>query len=146
MGGPDDPVPLTDGRFLRFGIFLYLEHTQDGPRVKVSSSSFQYQMDREGDHWIFRYDYLRDAPDVHPSTHLHIRGSLTESCLPSDCTLERVHFPTNRIALEAVIRMLVEQFEVPSNQSAEIWRPLLAETEQAFLAIAHRSISGPGAQ
>lgn len=142
--GPDDPLPLNDGRFLRLTMTLYLEGTDDGPRVKVRSSSFQYQADRNGDRWICRYDYIRQPPEPHPSTHLHINGSLAEpSCLPAGRSLESVHFPTDRVAIEAVIRLLIEQFDVSSNVASEIWRPLLAESEAAFKQIAHRSISGP---
>lgn len=141
--GPDDPLPLTDGRYLRTTIKLFFEETPQGRRAKVRWSSFQYQLDREGDRWIFRYDYLREPPDPHPAMHLQVRGALAEQCLPNGMPLERVHFPTQRISLEAVIRLLIEQFGVPTNQPAEIWRPMLTESEAAFLEIAHRTLSGP---
>ena len=59
--------------------------------------------------------------------------------------LDRSPFPnpTQRISLEAVIRLLIEQFGVPANQPPDIWRPMLTESEAAFLEIAHRSLSGP---
>lgn len=143
MGGPTDPLPLTDGRFLRLTMRLFLTATKDGPRVKIESSSFQYQMDTANDHWTFRYDYVRSAPDQHPSAHVHIRGSLVEPCLAAKQALEDVHFPTQRVSLESVIRLLIEQFNVPANSPSEIWRPLLAESEAMFLEIAHKSLSGP---
>lgn len=141
--GPTDPVQLNDGRFLRISMTLFWTSTPDGDRVKVASSNFQYQMDEVGDRWIFRYDYNREAPDQHPSTHLHIRGSLHENCLGADQLLERVHFPTNRVSLEAAIRLLIEQFNVLPNTPADIWRHLLAESEALFMQIAHKSLSGP---
>lgn len=122
---------------------LYLEQTAHGPRVKVKISSFQYQADRNGDHWIFRYDYLRQPSEPQPSAHLHVRGSLLEPCLSSGSALEDIHFPTQRVSIEAVIRLLIEQFGVHPNKSVEIWRPVLAESEAAFLEIAHQSLSGP---
>ena len=97
----------------------------------------------EGDRWIFRYDYNRESPDQHPTAHLHVRGSLSENCLAADLALERIHFSTNRISIEAVIRLLIEQFNMTSNSPPEIWRPLLAESEALFLQIAHKSLSGP---
>jgi hypothetical protein len=141
--GPEDPLPLNDGRFLRLPMTLYFERMPDGPRVKVRGSSFQYQADKNGDRWIFRYDYVRQPPDPHPSTHLHINGSLYEPCLSHGISLKDIHFPTDRIALEAVIRLLIEQFDVPTNFDEHIWRPLLAESEALFKEIAHRSLSGP---
>lgn len=141
--GPDAPLLLTDGRYLRLNVNLYLEQTSSGSRVKVKNSSFQYQNDHNGDKWIFRYDYFRQPPEPHPSAHLHVRGALEESCLPDKVSLEDIHFPTQRVPLEAVIRLLIEQFNVPSNESPETWRSVLAESEALFLDIAHRPLSGP---
>jgi hypothetical protein len=122
---------------------LYLEQTPKGPRVKVSNSNLQYQLDIQGDAWVFRYDYIRESPDKHPSNHLHIRGQLTEECLGNKQALEHVHFPTDRVSFESVIRLLIEQFRVPANSPPEIWRPMLAESEALFMQIAHKSLSGP---
>jgi len=141
--GPTDPLPLTDGRFLRLTMRLFLTTTTDGPRVKVESSSFQYQMDKEGDRWIFRYDYVRSAPDQHPSAHVHVRGDLTEPCLAAKQGLEDVHFPTQRVSLESVLHLLIEQFKAPAHHPSEIWRPLLAQSEALFLEIAHKPLSAP---
>lgn len=136
----EDRVPLTDGRFLRVLIQLFLENG----KLKVEKSLFQYQIDEDAERWIFRYDYLRNPEDPHPASHLQIRATLTETSVePVRGTFERVHFPTGRIALEAVIRLLVEQFSVPSHEPPEVWRPVLAETEAAFLRIARRPLSGP---
>ena len=143
--GPIDPLPLTNGRFLRLTMVLYLEATEEGSRLKVEEASYQYQFDRYGDQWIFRYDYLRNPPPPYPASHLQIRGRLVEDCLPSDMPLERVHFPAGRLSLEAVIRLLVDQFGVRSRERPDVWRPVLAETERSFLAIAHRALSGPEA-
>jgi hypothetical protein len=142
MGGPTDPVPLTDGRYLRVSVSMGLVDTPDGPRLKVFKSGYQYQVDQTGEEWICRYDYLREPGDnPHPSAHLQISGNSTEgSPVPY---LHKVHFPTGRIALEAVARLLAEQFNVPCNQPADIWRPALAESERAFEEIAHRPLSGP---
>jgi hypothetical protein len=144
--GPLDPLPLNDGRFLRLSMSLYL--ASDDPRgrlLKVSKSSSQYQADRVGEQWIVRYDYLRE-PGVggHPQAHIQIRGSLIETdVLRPSRPLERVHFPTGRLSMEGVIRLLADQFGVPCNEPPEVWRPVLAEAEQTFLAIAHLPLSGP---
>jgi hypothetical protein len=76
-GGPTDPLPLNDGRFLRVSVSLYLTERN---RLAVSTSSYQYQVDRDGDRWIFRYDYLREpGPQPHPSAHFQVRSTLSES-------------------------------------------------------------------
>lgn len=138
--GPIDPLPLTNGLFLRVSMTLYREGTDQGPRVKVRSSSYQYQLDREGEQPIFRYDYFRFPRKQYPASHLQIYGTLAYA---QQVDLDRVHFPTHRVSLEAVIRSLIEEFGVQSRTQPEFWRPLLAESEATFLGIHHRSLSGP---
>jgi hypothetical protein len=71
-----------------------------------------------------------------------VRADLREpEVLGPGSPLERVHFPTRRISLEAVIRLLVGHFGVPSNEAA-IWRPVLAHSEEELLDTAYRSFSG----
>ncbi len=120
-GGPDDPLPLRDGRYLRLAVRLYLAPPAEQGWLKVFSASYQYQMDREGDRWVFRYDYLRTPPHPHPAAHLQINGSLTEECLPPDRPLSRVHFQTARVSLEAVIRLLADQFQTPCGSEPDVW-------------------------
>jgi len=140
-----DVVLLKDGRFLRLFLVLFRAPYQGGHRMKVEQASYQYQVDEAGLRWVFRYDYRRNPSDQHPATHLQVRGRLHESVPPFKGMLERTHFPTGRVSIEAVIRLLIEQFSVESATAPEIWRPVLAESERAFEEIAHRPLSGPGA-
>jgi hypothetical protein len=146
LGGPTDPLPLNDGRYLRTSVSLYLDDDDErGPLLKVAKSSYQYQADHGGKHWVFRYDYLREpGPDPNPQTHLQVNGTLAApGVLAADHPLGRVHFPTDRVSLEGVIRLLADQFNVPCNTESATWRPVLAESERAFQQIAHRPLSGP---
>ena len=79
-----------------------------------------------------------ELTEPYPACHLQLRGTLIETG-----DVERVHFPTHRVSLEAVVRLLIEEFNVPTRTPAEFWRPLLAESEAIFLDIAHQSLSGP---
>ena len=97
---------------------------------------------------MFRYEYERDrsTADQHPPAHLHVRG------VPEDDVgdalarpLNRVHFPTGRVSVPAIIRLLVEQFGVSCNEDAAVWRPVLSDVEEAFQSIAHQPLSGPEA-
>lgn len=134
-----------------------LHNTNDGLRLKTSTSKYQYQRDNdpETEHWVFRYEYIR-TPErgyTHPTAHLHIKGDLSESgALPNKTPLERVHFVTHRvsieavirISIEAVIRILIEEFHVPTALSDKAyWRAALAASEKEFLDRAHRAESGP---
>jgi hypothetical protein len=142
-GREDSVVRLTDGRFLRLAYSLFIDH-DDEDKLKVLKSVLQYQCDAEGERWIVRYDYLRHPAEPHPGAHVQIRGTFIEhDVTPLRGTLERVHFPTARISIEAVIRLLVEQFGVPQRTDVTLWRAVLAASEEEFLRIAHRDISGP---
>lgn len=145
LGGwvPLEPLKLNDDRYLFLFMTLFLEKTDRGPRVKVAGSKFQYQLDNVGDAWIFRYDYARESPNQYPSNHLHIRGTLTEQCLAGKQLLEQIHFSTDRVSFESVIRLLIEEFGVVPNSPQDIWRQMLAESERLFKEIAHKSLSGP---
>jgi hypothetical protein len=142
-----DALPLRDKRFLRFTMTLILAETKDGTRLKVEDASYQYQNDKHGEQWIFRYDYQRAPENQHPPSHLHVRGAFVENgCLPGKKLLEDVHFPMLRTSFESVIRLLHEQFGVECNTHRSFWRPLLALSERLFLDIAHKPLSGPDSQ
>jgi hypothetical protein len=138
--GPTSPVRLRNGRWLRVAVDLFLAPHDGGTRLKVRKSSYQYQDDEHGQREVFRYDYLREPGEgPHPTAHLNLHGTLdVPEVLPAGGTLARVHFPTDRVSLEAVIRLLAQDFAVPCAQPPEIWRPLLATSEAAFRQIAHR--------
>lgn len=117
---------------------LYLDR-EANDRLKVQRSSFQYQADRDGDRPIFRYDYLRVPGSTQPPSHLNRYGSLAVDALPATGPLSRIHFPTSRVSMEAGIRLLADDFAVPTATAATDWRPLLAASETTFRQIAHRS-------
>ncbi|MGD0074476.1 MAG: hypothetical protein ABSD31_09055 [Candidatus Binataceae bacterium] len=56
QSGQMAPVQLRDGRFLDVRMGLTIHGTQDGWRLKVMNSVFQYQVTATGDDWIFRYE------------------------------------------------------------------------------------------
>lgn len=147
LGGgrdPREPLQLKNDRFLRLAMTMYLDPQTTDRWLKVRLATFQYQLDVAGDQWVFRYDYLRDPLNRYPPAHLQLRGELwAEAALPVGMSLQEVHFPTGRVTIEAVIRLLVETFAVPCDDWAEVWRPALAESEQMFLRAAHHPLSGP---
>lgn len=145
LGGrtPGDPLRLNDGRYLRLSAKLYLDQSTHPNFLKVEETSYQYQVDQDGDRWIFRYDYLRNPPGAVPAAHFQINGELAEAAAIAATPLKRLHFPTGRVSLEAVIRLLAEQFQVRCNQPSAIWRPVLTESERDFLKVAHLPLSGP---
>lgn len=135
---PRTPIPLNNGHYLRLTVSLFFEEE----RLRVKKSSYQYQLDPERTpRWIFRYDYARAPVLAYPPSHLQVNGILQESSLIS-LACPDIHFPVNRISLEAVIRLLVEQFKIKCNEP-KYWRKVLAESERLFYDIAFRPLSGP---
>jgi hypothetical protein len=136
-------------------IGLFIADTPDGRRVKVSDSAYQYQLDADPDSkaWVFRYDYIRDPstryktsePYPYPQAHLQVNGNLAVKATLPKGSLAHVHFPTRRMPLEGIIRLLAEreQFGVPCAESPDVWRPLLTAAEAEFLSIAHDAPLGP---
>ena len=149
LSGGHDPVGepvvrLTNGRFLRLVVSLFLVPGGADPFLRTSLSLYQYQFDEAGDDWVFRYEYKRepDPGDSRPIGHLHVRGHLsTDGALARKQTLDRVHFPCGRPTIESVIRLLIDDFGVPSDAPEDTWRPLLAQTEREFLKVAHRAVT-----
>jgi hypothetical protein len=130
-------------------IHLFLGATDKAPglaALKVAKESFQYQLDDSSDSWVFRYEYERerDTEDQHPPAHLHVRGSpAPEVATALTQPLPKVHFPTGRVSIPAIIRLLAEQFNVSCNRDPGVWRPVLAKVEADFQGIAHQTLSGP---
>jgi hypothetical protein len=141
------PLRLRNDRYLWvvFNLVLDQSDRKDGKRLlRVVKSAASYLADRDRKQPIFRYEYLRKPENKYAGSHFHIRGRLdVDGVLAKDKPLEKVHFPTSRVSLEAVIRLLAEDFAVPTREKPEVWRPVLAWTEETFLEIAHRDISGP---
>jgi hypothetical protein len=145
MGAFLRPLPLLNKRYLAFQISLAKMPHKDGGEVwKVLQARYQYQADDEegmNDTWLFRYDNLREpGADIHhPSAHLNLNANPAIDNLvpPHPQHLSDIHFPTRRVSFEAVIRLLIEEFDVPSLALREEWEPMLAESEKMFFQIAH---------
>jgi hypothetical protein len=134
---------LNGGGYLRFTMGLYLKPDGADKYLRSSISSYQYQLDKAGDDWVFRYEYERDrhASDRRPMGHLHVCGDLHADCLDQKDTLDRVHFACGRPTIEGLITVLADEFHIDTNSADEVWRPALRETEAAFLSHAHPALS-----
>lgn len=143
------PVPLGRGQVLRR---LHLEVTQHYRIVKVDESSdprgpfhvrtagYYYSIsDHRGSeilvyHW--HPEAIRGARD---EPHLHIKVKVSSRNDPSlDDLFSDLHLPTERITIETVVRLLIEQFKVQPIKAD--WEDILSESEAAHRA--YRSLPG----
>jgi hypothetical protein len=131
------PIPLANGEFLRLAMTLYTDE-KDHQFLKVLKSNCQYQRDEAGDKWIFRYDFSREPGNKYAASHIQVRGQLTEAVQLRKQTLENVHFPTRRISIESILRLLIDDFNIKPNQDDGIWRAALAASEGEFYRVAHQ--------
>jgi hypothetical protein len=121
---------------LRLAISTFIDR-EHNDWLKTRESNYQYQADLDGKDWIFRYDYARDPKNKYPHAHLQIRGALSHvDALPSEKKLERVHFPTSRIAIESVLQILIDDFGLEPNDPD--WRQQIGITREPFLMAAHQ--------
>lgn len=141
------PLPLTDGRFLRVTCTLFMKDSSHGLAMTVQESSFQYQQDDAvpSDQWLVRYDYSYEpGKPPYSQSHVQVNAKLRGHGLPRDGDLQGVHFPTRRMLIEGVIRLLIEDFQVPVHKDhRDIWRSLLAESEKELAGIMRQPPLGP---
>lgn len=140
MGRPGECLRLRNGWYLRLLLTFRVEPSVSAGganKLKTISSSIQYQQfTTEQESWVFRYEYLRHANNHYAPGHLHVRWQPDESDrLPNGARLSEIHFPTGRVGLEAIIRLLIDDFRVGANEPEEVWRRLLFDTEQEFMHI-----------
>lgn len=87
------------------------------------------------------FAYHCDPSEASPSwakfPHFHVSGRLTPlplgSGLPS-LPLGGLHVPTDQVAFEAVVRMLLRESRVPARRPEAQWTRILADGEAAFRA------------
>lgn len=135
---------MRNGHYLRLAVNLRIDGTDDGPRLQVRDSSYQYQLDSKGKDWVFRYDYEREPTDEHPPAHLHVRANPVAP-IQTPRPFERLHFPAMRTSFESIMRLLIVQFGIQPAKPPDTWRAVLAESELFFNEIAHTPLSGPPA-
>lgn len=99
---------------------------QDADRgpFKVKTTAYQYMLTYKDEHEILAYQWHPQSKIKFP--HLHL-GS---SAKISSKTLNKLHMPTGRIALEQVLRLTVDELGVkPINNR---WEAILAEAQSRF--------------
>lgn len=108
---------------------------------KVTTTGYEYALlDPQGREILTYHWNPVDAGPPYP--HMHVSGRLTPLDIGKGLPpipLGELHIPTDRVALEAVIRLLLEEFEVPPRKPEHEWRRILDEGEAAFRAWRTRS-------
>ena len=92
---------------------------------KIKTAGYAYAIDDRDGHEVLAYHWQEGTPP--PCPHLHLGAGAGVNAL-----VQTRHLPTGRVALEAVVRLLVEEFEVPPLRRD--WRTVLRRGEERFKA------------
>ncbi len=93
---------------------------------KVSITGYSYALDDADGREIVAYHWHPPTEPVRP--HLHVGAG----SVPSGSPAENTHFPTNRVALEDFVRLLLTDLEVPARRAD--WPAILEGTQGVFEA------------
>jgi Family of unknown function (DUF6516) len=97
------PVRLNDGGWLLAEQRVGVRESRTDGQLWLATLRYRYQWQVEEDDgtWLVRWDYLRDTGPP----HIHVRGGGLES----DPNFHKLHIPSRRVALEDVIRFLIDE-------------------------------------
>jgi hypothetical protein len=121
---------LRTGQTLSLELYhRYIVSEVEGDRGPWTASTVEYVYelgDQGGDliaawHW---HPATTRADDVSQWPHLHAYGA------PDPLTLNKLHLPTGRVSLEAIVRFVIEDLEVVPRRSD--WASVLEQHEQEF--------------
>lgn len=106
-------VPLQNGCCL--SIRMDIRVVPNGVTTEATSIAYRCPSSNSSDDWIFRYEYERaraEAGDYrYPVAHLHVNA--TPLCYRGVKAFPDLHLPTRRLSLEAILRHLIVEHDVP---------------------------------
>lgn len=117
-------IRLSGSPSLRFRLLHQYEVTEGKTGWEVHTRAYTYQLQVADGQEIVIYHYDPRPGSKVKTPHLHVRG------LEKPFFLGKVHFPTGRVSLEAVLRCAIEELGVQPQRSD--WKAVLEETEGEF--------------
>ena len=103
-------------------------------RWRVTTRMYEYSLLDRDETELLVYHWQPDAdrtyPHLHVSAALSVRRRALEDKQAID--LDGLHLPTGRVSLEAIVRMLIDEFEIAARYPEADWRRRLEETEAVF--------------
>lgn len=101
---------------------------------RVSTRMYQYRLLDHDERELLVYHWQPgdafqgpDHPHVHVSAALRARTSATDE---RSIDLDRLHLATGRVSFEAVVRMLISEFDIAPQRPD--WHAILTRTEAVF--------------
>lgn len=128
----NDDEPLVVSPKLQFRACMHFETLDRGAsrareRFKVSTRGYMYSVLSPAHEELLAAHWHPNGSSPFREPHWHV-GSAALS--PSGVFLERAHIPSERITLERIVRMVIEQFG--AEPACEDWSDRLERTERDF--------------
>lgn len=136
-----EPMRLANGSYL----YAYQRLGLRRPERYLTTLEYHYVYQRtdDDDSWIFRYEYQREPGDKYPYPLAHLHLNAVPEGYPGPKPFPRLHMPTGRVTIEAVVRHLLDEHAVPA--LSPNWREMLSAAEGAFKEIQRRRLLNPDA-
>ena len=108
QGGGVQPLELSPRGFLHFSQSVHTVNSH----IEVDSYVYIHSLSADRDDeraWVCRYEYDREPPNPNlPHAHLHINSAGQDAWRLSR-SLKRTHFPTQRMSIEHLVWLVVEE-------------------------------------
>ena len=124
-------APLRGENRLHLAVAIQYEvvRTDDPDRGpwKVSIRKYMYHLVTDDMTEVILFHWHPDGKSAQQSPHLHVG---TSQLTPASVVSRRTHVPTGRVALEAVLELLIRDFGVVPLRTD--WEAALSESKQRF--------------
>lgn len=113
---------------------MFVRLVNDGVTTEHTSIAYRCSADVDGDDWIFRYEYERAMAESggyqYPIAHLHVNAQPQH--YRGAKPFPDLHLPTGRLSLEAIIRHLIVEHDVPTVEDRDRALAFLRDQEKEF--------------
>lgn len=130
-----DPVSLAGESRIAVSLTQYFRFVRNdredrGP-FRVSTSAYYYTIEEQDGPEILAYHWHPKGLSDEAAPHLHLKsGAKVGRAELTRTKGQSAHIPTGRVALEEVLRLLIEGFNVPPKK--EDWEGVLTHTKGKF--------------
>lgn len=104
------------------------------PEWRVSTLAYEYRLLDSRERELLVYHWHPQSEQAGPiEPHLHVSAAVTvhlDAVTSQQVSIHRKHLPTNQITLQAVVRMLISDFDIQPRFPE--WSERLEQSEQRF--------------
>lgn len=125
-----DPIDLECEHALRLGVTIWYRVVEAEPPLgpfKTRTAAWYYDFEDSAGDRLLSYHWHPSTQGADKAPHLHVGESLARG---PGIALRGVDLPTGRVALEQMVRLAIEEFDVEPIRHD--WAEVLTQSESAF--------------